>query len=213
MNTDRVFTAFDKEGKELLLYRKDNDTYIDLNSEENEIFEKDNIDLVTLIPAKKSINLHKHMLASSIKRKYKKDRETLVETKEILFGIEHTIENLKETKDFIGIFRGGLPIYDRHYSWENNEIVDLNLYKFKRVVEINGYEYTIYDNLYDKKEYIVFNNTLKNICQLPSFGNGMKYIFVHDVTLQEAIGEAVVEKKKVYEYANEARKAQKTEGK
>ena len=211
MNTDKVFTAFDKEGNELLLYRKDNDTYIDLNSDNNEIIEKDKIDLETLALARKSVDLHKHMLASSIKRKYKKDRSELVNTKEILFGIECTIENLKETKIFTGWIRGGIPINDYHYKWKENQNQNLNLYRFKREVEINDYKFNIYINLFDKKEYLVFNNTVKNICHLPSFGNGMKYIYANDITLEDSIKESVIEKKKVYEYAYEARKTKITD--
>lgn len=73
MNTEKVFTAFNKDGEEILLYRKDNDTYYDLNSKDNVIYDKENIDLKTLVHASKSVDLKRHMLASTIKRKYKKE--------------------------------------------------------------------------------------------------------------------------------------------
>lgn len=210
MNTNKVFTAFDKDGNELLLYRKDNDNYIDLNSDNKETFPKDNIDLETLVLARKSINLHKHMLASSIKRKYNKDRSKLVNTKDILFGMEYIIKDLKTIKSYTGFVRGGIPIYDFHFEWKNNKNGNLNLFEFKRVVEINGCDYNVYLNLFDKKEYVVFTCGKKNISQLPSFGDGMRYIYANNVTLQDAVKESVIEKKKVYEYANETRKAKIT---
>lgn len=211
MNTDKVFTAFDKDGNELLLYRKDNDNYIDLNSDNKETFPNDNIDLETLVLARKSINLHKHMLASSIKRKYNKDRSKLVNTKDILFGMEHTIKNLKTTKKETGWYRYNIPLFDYSYSWGYDTSDNFNLFEFKRVVKIDDYEYNVYINLFDKKEYIVFNGTVKHICNLPTFGDGMRYIYAADITLQDAIKESVIVKKKVYEYANEARKAKITE--
>jgi len=97
MNTEKVFTAFSKKGEEILLYRKDNDTYIDLNSDNNEAYNKDDIDLTTLTSASKSLSLRRHMLESSIKRKYKKDREKIVYTENILLGTEYIVKNLNVT--------------------------------------------------------------------------------------------------------------------
>ena len=48
MNTNKVFTAFNENGKEILLYRKDNNTYIELNGIEDKIYPKEYIDLETL---------------------------------------------------------------------------------------------------------------------------------------------------------------------
>ena len=117
MNTEKVFTAFSKEGEEILLFRKDNDTYIDLNSDSNEIYDKEQIDLKTLVHASRSLNLRRHMIASTIKRKYKKDREKLIETKNILFGIVYTIRNLKETKTDSGWRIYNIPQYNYHYKY------------------------------------------------------------------------------------------------
>jgi len=199
MNTEKVFTAFNKEGEEILLFRKDNDTYIDLNSDNNEIYNKDDIDFSTLIHAKRSLNLKRHMLMSSIKRKYNKDRSKLVYTKDILFGVERTIKNIEETT-----VHTPLEIIYR-YNWENVDSDYFNLFEFKRTITIDKSNFDIYTNLFDKKEYILFNSSVKNISKLPSFGNGMKYVY-SNLTFAETVNESIMEKKKVYEYANELRK-------
>lgn len=199
MNTEKVFTAFNKEGEEILLYRKDNDIYIDLNSDNNEIYPKEDIDLTTLVHASRSLNLRQHMLESSIKRKYKKDRNKLLYTKDILFGVERTIKNLIE----IPVHTPLEIIY--RYNWENIEGEYFNLFEYKKTITIDESNFDIYTNLFDKKEYILFYSSVKNISKLPSFGNGMKYIY-SNMSLEETVDESIMEKKKVYEYANELRK-------
>jgi len=202
MNTDRVFTAFDKDGNELLLYRKDSETYIDLTSDNNEIVPKDKIDLETLVFARNSIKLHKHMLASTIKRKYKKDRDILIPTEIIIWGMEKTIHNIEETPIDIGH-----GLYDIWFKWQSLNSDNINLYIFSRKVTLNnGFTYNAYINLYDKKEYIVFNRGVKDISYLYNFKEGMKYIYSTGLTLKDFCKEPVLEKKKVYEYANMSRK-------
>ena len=207
MNTEKVFTAFNKDGEEILIFRKDNDIYIDLNSENNEIIPKEEIDLETIMPANKSLNLRKHMLESSIKRKYKKDREKLVETKNILFGIEYTISNIEEIKTESGFYYYGIPLYDYHYEWENTES-NLNLYTFSKKIKEEGYIFNVYKNLYDKEEYILFKDNCKHISALSEFNNGMKFAYTdtNERTLNGVLKESIMTKKKVYEYANEVRK-------
>lgn len=205
MDTEKVFTAFTKEGQEILIFRKDNDTYIDLNSDNKKIIEKDLIDLQTLVHAKKSINLKKHVLASTIKRKYKKDREKLLETKNILIGIERIIINLKQTKTDTGLRIYNIPQYNYHYKWDNKESGYLNLFQFKKEIIINDFIYNVYINLFDKKEYILFKESVKHISSLPSFGEGMRYIYSNGISLEELIQESIITKKKVYEYAYETR--------
>lgn len=206
MNTEKVFTAFNKEGEEILIYIKDNDTYIDLNSENNEIIPKEEIDLETIIPANKSLNLRKHMLEASVKRKYRKDREKLVETKNILFGTEYTISNIEEIKTESGFYYYGIPLYDYHYEWENKNPT-LNLYIFSKKITKEDYQFEVYKNLYDKEEYIFFKNNCKHISELPTFNNGMKFAYANDyVFLKDILKKSIMTKKKVYEYANEVRK-------
>jgi len=211
MNTEKVFTAFSKKGEEILLYRKDNDTYIDLNSDNNEAYNKDDIDLTTLTSASKSLSLRRHMLESSIKRKYKKDREKIVYTENILLGTEYIVKNLNVTKTDSGYRLYGIPCYDYHYDFINEKSGNLSLFEFKRKEEINDYIFDIYINLFNKKEYILFKNSIKNLCKLPSFREGMKYIYNNGISLEDAIGEKVIEKKKVYEYANDTRKSKITD--
>ena len=83
MNTEKVFRAFNKEDKEILLYRKDSDTYIDLMSKNNEIYPKDNIDLSSLLLLSKTVKLLKYMPEELIKKIYTKDREKLIDTKKV----------------------------------------------------------------------------------------------------------------------------------
>ena len=59
MNTDKVFTAFDSESKELLLYRENRDTYIDLNKKE--IVKKDDLDLESLRFISETIKVLKYI--------------------------------------------------------------------------------------------------------------------------------------------------------
>ena len=211
MNTEKVFTAFNKEGQEILLYRKDEDIYIDLLSDKMEIYDKDKIDLRTLINANKSLNLRKHMLTALIKRKYNKDRSKLVYTENILLGTEFIVRELERTRTDSGYRIHGIPCYDYQYDFKNEKSGNISLFEFKREDKINYNVYSIYTNLFDKKEYIVFKNSLKNLCKLPSFGEGMKYIYVNGVSLEDVINEKVIEKKKVYEYAYEARKYKLTD--
>ena len=206
MNTEKVFTAFNKDGEEILLYRKDNDTYYDLNSKDNVIYDKENIDLKTLIHASKSINLSRHMLASAIKRRYKNDREKLINTKDILFGGEFIIKDLIDTKEDSGWRFYGVPKYNHHYTWQKETTEKMSLFMFSRKLKIDDYTYNVYINLVDKKEYIVFNNNVKHISSLPNFSEGMRYIYSPGLSLQDIVEESILEKKKVYEYANETRK-------
>ena len=207
MNTEKVFTAFNKDGEEILIYRKADNTYIDLNSEKKEIISKEEIDLETIMPANKSLNLKKHMLEASLKRKYRKDREKLIETKNIIFGIEKMVTNLKETKTESGYYFKEIPLYDYHYNWIG-ETNSLNIYTYLKTITIDDtYMYEVLKNLYDKEEYILFKSDKNNICRLPIFNNGMKYVEAQKiVTLHDIKKESIMTKKKVYEIANEVRK-------
>lgn len=201
MNTEKVFTAFSKDGEEILLYRKEDGTFIDLNSKNNDIYPRENIDLKSLVNINKSIDLKKHMLVSSIKRKYMRDRSELLETKKILFGIRCLIENLKEDYIDTGWCLGKIPLIDTNYTWVSLKTDNMDLYKFLRVEKINGYEYNIFLNLYDKNEYVLFNNSVKNICHLPGFSSGMEYIWSNGMSLFDTCNESILEKKTIYEKA------------
>ncbi|MBQ3021025.1 MAG: hypothetical protein IJD92_02220 [Bacilli bacterium] len=206
MNTERVFTAFNKEGKEILLYRKDRDTYIDLNSENNSVYPKEDIDLETIIHASKSLNLFKHMLKSSITRKYKKDREKLIETKNVLFGLRQNIINLKTTKIDSGWRFYNIPLYNTHYKWDTSgKVMGLYIYS-KSITFDKDYNFKLYKNLYDHNTYFGFFNEPKDISSNPNFGENMKYVMLSENTLESKIKETYLEKKLVYEYANQTRK-------
>ena len=65
------------------------------------------------------------------------------------------------------------------------------------------YKFKIYKNIYDGKYYLGYNN---DICKVSGFDNGMEYVIVDNYSLRDIVKEPVLEKKKVYELANEARK-------
>jgi len=203
MNIEKVFTAFNKDGKEILIYRKDNDTYINLNSDNNEIIPKQNINLETLRYLSESLRLFKYMPKKLLKKLYNYDREKLLITKEILLGVKGTINNLKETKTESGWYYYNVPIYDYHYNWKLNK-EECGLYTFIKKISVGGYEFSLYKNLVDGKTLVGY---AKHISSLPQFNNGMEYVNIYDQNLNEILKESVMEKKKVYELAYEAKKA------
>lgn len=210
MDTEKVFRAFNKDGKEIVLYRKDKDTYIDLNS--NNIYPKENIDLKTLLLLSKTLYLCRHMTELSIRKKYKKDREKLIETKKVLIGMKVKITELQKEEIDSGVRYYNIPVFPEiNYNW--------NLIPQHFSLYIPEKPLIIKDRYYDKytfnllKDLSKFDNYLgfyegenKNICKNPNFKNGMEYVIFNGYTLEDIIKESYIEKKLVYEYANETRK-------
>ena len=136
MKLDRVFLAFlKKDGEEHLLYKKDKDLYIDLNTKEK--FKENDIDLRTLIYFKDSIYcLGDSKTKYRIKKEYKKDRQSLVDIERLC------IVNIKRVSD--------LKVYPvinsdlKRYEW-----LPISLYK----TLLESY-YGSYRDLRNEKQYL-----------------------------------------------------------
>lgn len=201
MNTEKVFTAFDSESKEILLYRENSDTYIDLNKKE--IVKKDDLDLESLRFISETIKILKYMPESLITKLYNYDRYRLINTKNILVGLKEKIIELKEIKTESGWYFYNGPLYNYHYDWDSID-KEMGLYIYKKEIVIDKeYKFKFYKNIYDGKYYLGYN---KDICKFIGFDNGMEYVRVDNYSLHDIVKEPVLEKKKVYELANEARK-------
>lgn len=201
MNTDKVFTAFNKDEKEILIYRENSDEYIDLINKKQ--INKEYFDIETLKQLKETLKVLKYMPESLIIKLYNFDRNKLVNTKDILVGLKGIITDLKETKIENGWYFHGIPMHNYHYNW-NLKNKEIGLYVFnKKIILDKEYEFNLYKNLYDGKVYIVYNN---NFGQILEFYNTFEYVHLNNITLNDMIKEPVIEKKKVYEYANITRK-------
>ncbi|MBQ7140394.1 MAG: hypothetical protein IJO32_02700 [Bacilli bacterium] len=96
MNTEKVFIAFSKTGEELLLYKKNRYTYINLLSVNNDIYPIDNIDSKIVIPYKKAIKSFKYLSKQKILDKYTSDRYKLIDPKNIKLGTICEAYNIKK---------------------------------------------------------------------------------------------------------------------
>lgn len=202
MNTDKVFTGFNNENKEILVYRENNESYIDLIKKQK--INKDNIE--TLKYLKETIKVLKYMPESLIIKLYNHDRNKLIATKNILVGLKATITNLKEIKTESGWYFYGIPLHKYSYEWDKKDY-EMGLYVYKDELIIDKeYKFKVYKNIYDETSNVGFSNDTNNISRLPEFNNGMSYIMFNGTTLKDVIKEPILEKKKVYELAYEARK-------
>ena len=58
------------------------------------------------------------------------------------------------------------------------------------------------------KIYMGFQSDLNKLSELSQFGNALEYVKFNNATLESVIKEPIIEKKKVYKYANSARKCE-----
>lgn len=198
MNTNLVFTGFDKSGNERLIY-KEIDKYIDLI---NNTKTTTDLDLETLRFLKETVNLLKYMPKTLVKKAYNKDRKKVVNCDEIYIGIESTIGHFKKIPKESGYVFHGVPLYDYHYEWENTNC-KVGLYKYVGNCKDNK-KIEIYKNILTGQKYFAYH---KNLSSLSSFGTGFKFVDLKDkTTLRSVIKEPVLTKKRVYELANVVRK-------
>lgn len=192
MNADLVFTGFDKEGNEKLVYKK-SDKYIDLIDN----IELDSLDLETLRFLKETINVSKHIPKILIKKLYIKDRKKVIDTKKILVGRICRLTNLKL---FITGY-GRDAVYN--YEW-NNTFYEMDLYQSEGYIKKEYNNFKVYKNLYNGNKYIGYN---KNIPRLSDCYDGFECVhFGEFITLKDVIKEPCITKKKLYEVANVCRK-------
>ena len=203
MNTSRVFTVFDKNGNEKLIFLDENNRYFDFDG--NEI-EKQKLDLETLKYFSSLLKKIKHCPSFIIKYLYNKDRNKLIETDDILIGCKYKICDLKTIP--IDYYCGGTLIHDFSYKWNSSDS-KVGLYIFLRK-KINDkyklYKYKLCDNLLDGKKYIAFYKKMDKIFFLNDFDNGFEYVFFDGRTLKYLCKENIVSKKKIYELAYSLKK-------
>lgn len=201
MNTDKVFIAYSKEGEELFLYKKDKNNFINLLSENEEVIPIDEIDLSSMTLASNLLDLKKHMLKYSIKRKYIKDREQELSTKDYLIGLKVGVTNYRTWCTGTNMFN-----LIKHHHWELNHIkydiynyVDNEEVSFDTVVSV--YKNLNNENFYGYKS----DNEPQKMYHIPGFENGKEYVIIED-SLFNAIKEAFLDKKTVSEMAYSLRK-------
>lgn len=112
MNTKNVFTAFDKNDEEILLYRKDSEHYFDLIN--NKLIPTENLNLSSLIQIKDLLQIKYYATKYIIKQKYKKENSILLPTNNLVMGYVCRMKNIKIS----GHYYDG---YD--YEWESKKML------------------------------------------------------------------------------------------
>lgn len=108
MNTERVFITYDSNGNEILVYKKNDNNYINLLSNEKINLNNDK----TLIIPFSTIKNKKYALKLMVKKYYNKDRETLLELNKIYIGKLCRVSGIKSITQ--------TEILDSHYLWGGN---------------------------------------------------------------------------------------------
>ena len=192
MDTNKLFTTFDKDGNEILLFMQSVDNYI--NFINDKVVNKDDIQLETLLEYRKTIKTIRFLPSSIVKKLYIMDRDKIVDTNNLFLGCKCVVVNYDETIkwDFC-------PTYYIERTWNciNKELVIYEHFKSKRYNNIN---YNIVKNVGDQKLYIQG----EKICVLPKFKNGTKIIVADSscTSFSDYIKQRYIPKKKVYELAN-----------
>lgn len=205
MDASRVFTIFDKNGNEKLVFLNKNNKYIDFDGNE---LDKDKLDLETLKYFSSLLKKIKYCPSFIIKYLYNKDRNKLIEADNILIGCKYKICDLKAIP--IDYYYGDTLIHDFSYKWNSSDSkVGLYIFLRKKIHdESKLYKYKLCRNLMDGKKYIGFYKKLDKISYLSDFGNGFEYVFFDGRTLKSLHKENIVSKKKIYELAYSLKKKQ-----
>lgn len=77
MKTDRVYTGLDTKENVILVYKKDENKYIDLLDNGNQVFPLENINLSSLKKLNNIIDLVKYSSPTNIKRKFEKNKDKI----------------------------------------------------------------------------------------------------------------------------------------
>lgn len=77
MKTDRVYTGLDTKENVILVYKKDENKYIDLLEKDNQVFPLENINLSSLKKLNNIIDLVKYSSPTNIKRKFEKNKDKI----------------------------------------------------------------------------------------------------------------------------------------
>ena len=199
MNTEKVFTAFNKDGKELLLFRTSNNIFIDLIKDKE--YPKEKIDLTTLSIITNSIDLRKYMLKKCIINKYKKDREKLLNTKKILIGYKVSVTDYKNWYTGKGIYN-----MIKHHKWEEKfQYYDLYKYLDEKKVSFDTILNIYCDLNNDRFLGYSKDNEPDKIYEIPDFKNGTEYVITIESLFNE-VQETYLNKKTINEMAYKLRK-------
>ena len=205
MDASRVFTVFDKNGKEKLVIIDKNNKYIDFDGNE---LEKEKLDLETLRYFSNTLKKMKYCPSFVVKYLYNKDRNKLIDTDTILIGAKCVITDLKIVPT--NYYFGGPLIYDFRYK-PNLSVAQMELYIFlkKSIYDnklLKTYKYKLCENVLDGEKNIAFDKNLDNIDFLNDFGKGFEFVFFDGRTLKNLNKGNVISKKEVNELAYSLRK-------
>lgn len=136
MNTEKTFIGFNKSGREILLYRKEDNTYINLLSKDNSVYPIKDIDLSSLVPYSIVMRTFKYKTRKGIVRKYVLDRNKTFNKSKIKMGYICSITNLNVYID---------AFLDEEFVWDG-KIIRPSVFIEKRKK---------YKDIIDNKKYYV----------------------------------------------------------
>lgn len=190
MANKTALVGFKKNGKEILVYRINENTYVDVFSKE--IISIDEIDLLSL---RIYSNNYQLFIGQNFKSDYKKSRKELLKTNEFILG-----ERYKVTK-FLNFYTGSGWNARKHYQW-------LPEYRFSEFYEcIDKIEIRLESNFYICRNlmgeefygYQVINEPDK-LFVIPNFQNGLEYIALKEKTLEDLTNQSIMDRKSVNEF-------------
>ena len=131
MDTTKAFIGFNIEGKEILVYKRDDGAYIDLLSKQQRIYPPNDINFATLMPYNKVMKTSKYKSKSSSIKKYKLDRSKMLDIKNIKIGyvcsMYNTIANplTRDTFELQTLFK---TLFIEHFI-KYEDIIDSRQYR------------------------------------------------------------------------------------
>lgn len=205
MDASRVFTIFDKNGNEKLVFIDKDNKYIDFDGNE---LEKEKLDLETLRYFSNTLKKIKCCPSFVIEDLYNKDRNKLIDADKILIGAKCVINDLKIVP--ANYYLGDTLMHDFCYK-PSFSVAKMGLYIILKENMYNNnflktYKYKLCENILDGKKYIAFYKKLDDIIFLDDFGKGFEFVFFDGRTLKNLNRGNVISKKEVNELAYSLRK-------
>lgn len=205
MDVSKVFTVFDKNGNEKLVFIDKDNKYFDFDDNE---LEKEKLDLDTLRYFSNTLKKIKYCPSFVIEDLYNKDRNKLIDADKILIGAKCVINDLKTVP--ANYYLGDTLMHDFRYK-PNLSVAKMGLYIILKENMYNNnflktYKYKLCENILDGKKYIAFYKKLDDIHFLNDFGKGFEFVFFDGRTLKNLNRGNVISKKEVNELAYSLRK-------
>lgn len=91
MNTEKIFITYDKNGNERLIYKKDENIYIDLLSKNNKIINLNDINIDTCIPYNIALKNKRKISRFNVIKLYKKDRNQQIDLQSIYLAFTYRV--------------------------------------------------------------------------------------------------------------------------